>query len=102
MSVSESADDYPHLVAILNAGWRVIECAAGIQWILQRRKGERHGSPRWDAKKPWSAVCESMPARLSPLPRRHSQPYLPDSKRNRREGPLEPRQRRFQLFRVSR
>jgi hypothetical protein len=25
-----------------------VECAAGIQWILQRRAGERHGVPRWD------------------------------------------------------
>lgn len=36
------------IVAHLNERWRVIECAAGIQWILQHRAGERHGTARWD------------------------------------------------------
>jgi hypothetical protein len=36
------------VVAHLNERWRVIECAAGIQWILQHRAGERHGTARWD------------------------------------------------------
>lgn len=46
----ESADDYHRVVAVLNDRWRVIECHDGIQWILQRRAGERHGRPRWDGK----------------------------------------------------
>jgi hypothetical protein len=36
------------LIAHLNDRWRVVECAGGIQWILQRRAGERHGTARWD------------------------------------------------------
>jgi hypothetical protein len=38
--VSEAADDYPHIVAMLDNGRRVIECAAGIQWIIQQRLRE--------------------------------------------------------------
>jgi len=34
---AETADDYPHIVVVLNDGWRVIECRAGVQWILQHR-----------------------------------------------------------------
>ena len=37
MSIAESDDSYPHIVAVLNRGWRVIVCRDGIQWILQRR-----------------------------------------------------------------
>jgi hypothetical protein len=37
MSFAESDDSYPATVAVLNRGWRVIECRDGIQWILQRR-----------------------------------------------------------------
>jgi hypothetical protein len=47
---SEEADDYSTVVARLNAGWRVIGCRAGIQWIVQRRAGERHGKPRWESR----------------------------------------------------
>ncbi len=43
----ESADDYPSIVARLSDRWRVIVCAGGIQWILQRRDGERAGGTRW-------------------------------------------------------
>jgi hypothetical protein len=35
----ESAEDYPQIVAVLDAKTRVIECADGIQWIVQRRTG---------------------------------------------------------------
>jgi hypothetical protein len=38
---SEESDDYHAIVARLNADWRVIVCAAGLQWVLQRR-----GSPK--------------------------------------------------------
>jgi hypothetical protein len=37
MSAAESDESYPGIVAVLNSGWRVIECRHGIQWILQRR-----------------------------------------------------------------
>jgi hypothetical protein len=49
--LAESDDRYP-AVAVLNGRYRVIECGAGIQWILQRRGGERHGRARWDASGP--------------------------------------------------
>jgi hypothetical protein len=45
--MNEGADDYPAVVAQLNANWRVIVCGSGIQWILQRCDGERHGRARW-------------------------------------------------------
>jgi hypothetical protein len=35
----EESDSYP-AVANLNDRWRVIACGAGIQWILQRRRGD--------------------------------------------------------------
>jgi hypothetical protein len=43
----ESADEYVGLVAILCAKHRVITCKDHLQWILQRRDGERHGWARW-------------------------------------------------------
>ena len=43
----ESADDYHGIVARLSASHRVITCKDQIQWILQRRDGERHGWARW-------------------------------------------------------
>ena len=48
--MNEGADDYPAVVAQLNADWRVIVCAGDIQWILQRRCGERHGRARWEGR----------------------------------------------------
>ncbi len=36
----EKSDAYP-AIAVLNPHWRIIECAGGIQWILQRRQGGR-------------------------------------------------------------
>jgi hypothetical protein len=50
MSASEEADNYHVIVARLNGNWRVIVCRAGIQWILQRRAGERHGRARWASR----------------------------------------------------
>jgi hypothetical protein len=35
----ESSEDYPAAVAMLDDKTRVIECANGIQWIVQRRRG---------------------------------------------------------------
>jgi hypothetical protein len=48
-SRAEEADHYS-VVARLNRKWRVIVCAAGIQWILQRCTGERHGTARWEGR----------------------------------------------------
>lgn len=36
---SESHEDYATVVARLDSKTRVIECANGIQWIVQRRRG---------------------------------------------------------------
>jgi hypothetical protein len=33
--ISETGDDYPHVVVVLDAKTRVIECADGIQWAIQ-------------------------------------------------------------------
>jgi hypothetical protein len=49
-SKSEEADDYHAVVVKINDNWRVIVCVAGLQWILQRRAGERHGSARWEGR----------------------------------------------------
>jgi hypothetical protein len=46
----EEADNYEAIVVKLNTGWRIIECRDGIQWILQRLAGQRHGRPRWEGK----------------------------------------------------
>jgi len=56
--VSETADEYPAVVAVLDAKTRVIECAAGIQWIVQVRRREG----RW----PWESVsfCRTKEALL--------------------------------------
>jgi hypothetical protein len=48
ISRSESADDYYRIIIRLNPRWRVIECPAGIQWILQRL-----GSPERPRKDDW-------------------------------------------------
>jgi hypothetical protein len=39
-SLGEESDGYP-VIAKLNDRWRVVTCGAGIQWILQRRRGDR-------------------------------------------------------------
>jgi hypothetical protein len=41
----EESDSYP-TVAILNDRWRVVVSSAGIQWVLQRRRGD-HWSGYW-------------------------------------------------------
>jgi hypothetical protein len=56
----EEDEAYPNIVAVLNARWRVIVCRTGIQWILQRRAGTRHGRPRWDG----NSYCQTREALL--------------------------------------
>lgn len=46
----ESDDSYTGVVVTLNDKWRVIVCRDGIQWILQRQRGERRGQPRFDGR----------------------------------------------------
>jgi hypothetical protein len=55
---AEHAEDYPHVVAVLDAKTRVIECADGIQWIVQRRTGS--------LKTPWAgrSFCRTKEALL--------------------------------------
>jgi len=43
----ESSDDYPAIVGMLDEKTRVIECAARIQWIIQRRV--RGGCHPWQS-----------------------------------------------------
>jgi len=47
----EESDGYSTVVAKLNTSWRIIACRDGIQWILQRLAGKRHGQPRWEGKR---------------------------------------------------
>ena len=49
-NASEEAENYRAVVAILNPRWRVIACRNGIQWILQRSAGLRHGTTRWEGR----------------------------------------------------
>ncbi len=68
----ETTDDYRHVVAQLSDGWRVIVCAGGIQWILQRRDGERAGRARWvgidycRTRKALLRQCRASHARIDP------------------------------------
>jgi hypothetical protein len=51
ISTRESADDYHKVVAQLNARWRVIECADGVQWILQHRTAsESKPTSHWKSR----------------------------------------------------
>lgn len=44
----EASDNYSRTVAVLTDRWRVIECTAGIQWIVQYRAGSgRYATARW-------------------------------------------------------
>lgn len=46
----ESHVAYDRVVVMLNDNWRLIVCKDGIQWILQRRVGERAGGARFDSR----------------------------------------------------
>jgi hypothetical protein len=56
--ISETSDQYPHVVAVLDAMQRVISCPAGLQWIIQVR---RRNGPH-----PWASVsfCRTKEALL--------------------------------------
>jgi hypothetical protein len=42
----EVSSDYCAVVAMLNPGWRVIECRDGLAWSLQRRRPPEQHSPK--------------------------------------------------------
>jgi hypothetical protein len=71
----ETADDYPHIVANLNTGWRVIECRDGLQWILQRR-----GSPERARGDDWRgrSYCRAKEALLR-CTREHAGEIVPNA-----------------------
>ena len=43
----EEADEYCSIVCRLNDRWRIIICRDHLQFIVQHRRGERRGTPRW-------------------------------------------------------
>lgn len=43
----ETADDYVGVLVRLNPNWRVVNGACELQWIVQRKRGERRGRARW-------------------------------------------------------
>ena len=46
---SEASDDYANVVAHVGIKHRIIVCKHAIQWILQRKDGQRCGRTRWKA-----------------------------------------------------
>jgi hypothetical protein len=80
--LSETSNDYPRVVAILNDGkTRVIVCYAGIQWIVQRRQGEQWHSRSFCRTKEALLRCcghDPHPA-LAALPDRIQEPCVPRS-----------------------
>jgi hypothetical protein len=68
----ETADDYPHVVTRLAGKWRVIVCAGGHQWIIQRRAAERQRRAQWRAtgycltREALVRLCVASCARIDP------------------------------------
>jgi hypothetical protein len=48
--LAEESDTYARVVARLSPHWRVIVCRDGLQWVLQARRGQRNGLPRWSSR----------------------------------------------------
>ena len=71
---SEESDDYHAVVAQLSDDWRAIVCRAGLQWILQHRAGQRHGTARWVGR----SYCRTSEA-LNRLSRKHAGALRPDA-----------------------
>jgi hypothetical protein len=58
---SESAGGYGRVVTVLNDRWRVVECAHGIQWILQYRSSAKtYATSRWTGR----SFCRTREALL--------------------------------------
>ena len=68
MRYPETSDSYPRVVVDFGDGWRVIECAAGLQWIVQRRL--RNTTRPWEAQ----SFCRTKEALLRCA--MHSHPVL--------------------------
>jgi hypothetical protein len=66
---AESSDGYPFVVASLAGGWRIIECAADMQWIIQRRTTNR-GKIQWDGQ----SFCATKQALLRNICERRIEP----------------------------
>ena len=68
----ESADEYSSVIARLDARHRVIKCKDGVQWILQRKRGERCGRARWTgvgyclSREALLRLCRASGARIDP------------------------------------
>ena len=56
--------DYRHIVTELSDRWRLIVCRDGLQWIIQRRDGERSGRARWTGV----YYCQTREALIRPQP----------------------------------
>ena len=68
MAIAESSNGYPHVVVDFGDGWRVIECKAGLQWIVQYRR--RNGPHPWEGQ----SFCRTKEALLRLAG--HSHPVL--------------------------
>jgi hypothetical protein len=70
--LSETSDDYSRVVAVLDRGRsRVIVCAAGIQWIVQNRRGQQwHSRSFCQTKNALIRCCGCSTPELDALPDR--------------------------------
>ena len=80
LSMAETTDGYPAVVAVLDDKTRVIECRAGIQWILQRRTN--------GGRFPWASVsfCRTKEALVRLAGPHPTLLALPDRFPERREA----------------
>jgi hypothetical protein len=69
----ESGDTYDRVVVRLNEKWRVVECRAGVQWILQRRKSASDGGG-WSSR----SFCRTSDA-IRRLARQDAKPIDPEA-----------------------
>ena len=67
---TESAPDYPFVVAQLDDKHRVIECAADIQWVVQTFSSHWHGLAFCRTKEALLRIAGHHPALLA-LPDRY-------------------------------
>lgn len=45
------AGSNPAVVALIGDRHRIIVSSCGLQWIIEKRAGQRHGIERWDSVK---------------------------------------------------
>lgn len=93
MRLIETSDDYPLVVVDFGDGWRVIECAAGLQWILQKRISR--GQYPWRGQ----SFCRTKEALLRCAERSHPLlEALPDRFPEGRETAADADESNFQLL----